>query len=103
MNASSESGECARAIVCFSTVVVILELRESYDGRGPFDSIVNSIALDGLESGFFDQADQFRLCHLHFVVRLERITLGQLAAFGDRAVDIVGAEVQRDLSQPFAE
>ena len=65
------------------------------------DRIVNCVSLDCFKAGVFDQRNQFAPRHLHFVVGFDRITLGQLAAFGDRAVNIVRAKVQSDLGQVF--
>ena len=56
-----------------------------------------------LQSGFFDQLNQLGLRHLYFIVSLDRVTLGQFAAFGDRAVDVIRAKVQSDLCQALAQ
>src|SRR2546421_12327527 len=49
------------------------------------DRVVERVALDRIEAGVFDERDDLLLRHLHFVVRLDRITFRKLAAFGDRA------------------
>src|SRR5205085_11347702 len=61
------------------------------------------VTFDRLETSIFDQADQFSLGHLYFVVSLDGITGGQLATFRDCAVDIVRAVMQCHLRQTFAE
>src|SRR5690242_8681101 len=97
MNASSESGECARVMVS-----VIMCPSDDADAVA-LHAVVDCVTFDRLETGFFDQADQFSLGHLYFVVSFDGITGGQLATFRDCAVDIVRAVMQCDLRQTFAE
>src|SRR6185369_13391981 len=96
MNASSESGECAS--VMFSDIVLL-----DHANAIAFDTIVDSVALDGFEACVFNQADEFCLTHFYFVVRFDGVTRRQLTAFGDRAVNVISAIVQSNLRQAFAE
>src|SRR5580765_5254174 len=108
MNASSESGECASEMVrcCVAAVVICLSFPLPVGAGGKtlrnccvLNSIVDGISLDGFKSRFFDQINQFGLRHLNFVVRFDRITCRQLAAFSYCAVNVVRTKVQRDLRE----
>ena len=67
------------------------------------NSIVNRVAFHGFEARFLDQVDEFGPSHPDFIVRFHRIALSQLAAFGNRAIDVISAEMQSDLRQPLTE
>ena len=61
----------------------------------PFESPAGKgVALDGLASGFADQAHQFLAAH---ALRSGRAGIVVDLFFDHRAVDVVGAEAQRDL------
>src|SRR5437868_6264798 len=100
MNASSESGECA-------TVIVRVSVEVDISGMNAYgfslDSIVNRISLDSFKPGIFDERDNLLLAHLDFVVCFDRVAFRKLAAFCDRAVEVVCAVVQRGLRQTFTE
>src|ERR1700682_2975204 len=112
MKASSESGEWATVIVCVSMIVDITASRGIYNGLSDKsneanrtwgvvartswltaspDGVIDRIAFDGFETGVFDQVDQLSSRHLNFIIGLNRITLGKLAALGYGSVDIIRA------------
>src|SRR3712207_4950961 len=72
---------------------------ESHGRRLALDGAVERVALDRFEAGVFDERDYLLLRHLDLAAGLDRVALGQLAAFGDGAVEVVRAVVERDLRE----
>ena len=67
------------------------------------DWVIESVSFDRIKAGVFDERDEFGLCHLYFVVVFDRITFREFAAFGDSAVEVVRAAVERDLRELLTE
>lgn len=71
--------------------------------RDFFHAIINRVALDRFKARVFNHPDQLGFRHFLFAAFFDRIAVRQLAAVGNRAVDVVGAEMQRGLRRRFAE
>lgn len=67
------------------------------------DAVINRISFDGLESGAVDKVDDLGLCHFYFAAGFDGVAVGEFAAVGDGAVEVVGPEVERGLGGGFAE
>src|SRR5829696_4740233 len=98
MNASSESGECASVIVSGISMCVL----DQADAIALYP-VVDGVTFNRFETGVFDQPDEFCFAHFDFIVGFDGVTRGQLAAFSNRAVNIVCAVMQRYLSEALAE
>ena len=65
-------------------------------------SIINCVAFDGFKSGAFDHFDDLLLGHFYFAPRFEGVGVGEFAAVGDGAGEVVGTEVEGGLGGGFA-
>jgi hypothetical protein len=57
------------------------------------DAVVVGISFDGLETRAVDHFDDLLFGHFHFASGFDRVAVGEFAAVGDGAVEVVGAEV----------
>jgi hypothetical protein len=56
------------------------------------DAVVEGVTFDGFEAGAVDHFDDLLFGHFYFAAGLDGVALGQLAAVGDGAVEVVGAK-----------
>jgi len=57
-----------------------------------FDAIIHRIPFNRFEAGVFDHGDEFLFGHFYLAV-FDRVAFGELAAVGDGAVEVVGADI----------
>ena len=69
--------------------------------RNRFHTIINRISLHSLEASVFDHGYQPLLRHFYLAV-FDGVAFGELAAVGDGAVEVVGAEVEGGLGGAFS-
>jgi len=66
-------------------------------------AVVDGVAFDGFEPGALDHLDDLLFGHFYFAAGFDGVAVGQFAAVGDGAVQIVGAEMEGGLGGGFAE
>src|SRR4051794_31002672 len=66
-------------------------------------SVIDGISFYGLEAGAVDHFDDLLFGHFYFAAGFDGVAVGEFAAVGDGAVEVVGAEVEGGLGRGFAE
>ena len=73
------------------------------DRKRVLDSIIHRIPFDGFETGAVDHFDDLLFGHFYFAAGFDGVAVGELAAVGDGAVEVVGTEMEGGLGGSFAE
>src|SRR5436190_9206911 len=72
-------------------------------GPNSLDSVIDRISFHSVEAGTVDHFDDLLFGHFYFAAGLDGVAVGELAAVGDGAVEIISSVMQCCLRGGFAE